>query len=78
MDVVQDTRTIRMEFASFEDYWAPFEGNDGPFAEYVRTLAPDLKATLRDKVRLAYVDGEANGPRSYSATAWVVKGRVPD
>lgn len=63
-DVVQDTLTIRMEFLSFADYWAPFEGNDGPFAEYVRTLAPEIKAELRDKVRLAYVDGEADGPRS--------------
>jgi hypothetical protein len=26
---------------------------------------------------LAYLDGEADGARSYAATAWVVKGRVP-
>ena len=69
--------TIRMDFVSFEDFWAPFEGKDGPYAEYVRTLNPEAKAVLRDKVRLAYVDGEADGPRSYAATSWVVKGRVP-
>jgi hypothetical protein len=28
-------------------------------------------------VKLAYLDGEADGARSYAATAWVVKGRVP-
>ena len=28
-------------------------------------------------VRLAYLDGEGDGPRSYAATAWVVKGKVP-
>ena len=76
-DVVQDALTIRMEFASFEDFWAPMEGNDGPFADYVRTLTPDAKLLLRDKVRLAYVDGEPDGPRSYAATSWVVKGKVP-
>lgn len=76
-DVVQDMLTIRMDFASFEDFWAPLEGKDGPYAEYVHTLTPEGKAVLRDKVRLAYVDGEANGPRSYAATSWVVKGRVP-
>ena len=76
-DVVQDMLTIRMDFASFEDFWAPIEGKDGPYAEYVHTLTPEGKAVLRDKVRLAYVDGEANGPRSYAATSWVVKGRVP-
>ena len=77
MDVVQDMVTIRMDFSSFQDYWAPFEGKDGPMAEYVQTLAPDAKAILTDKVRLAYVDGEPDGPRSYAATAWVVRGKVP-
>jgi len=76
-DVVQDMLTIRMDFASFEDFWTPMEGKDGPYAEYVRTLTPEGKTVLRDKVRLAYVDGEADGPRSYAATAWAVKGKVP-
>jgi len=76
-DVVQDMLTIRMDFASFEDFWAPMEGNDGPYADYVRTLTPEGKVVLRDKVRLAYVDGETDGPRSYAATSWVVKGTVP-
>jgi len=76
-DVVQDMRTIRMDFASFEDFWAPMEGKDGPYADYVRTLTPEAKVVLREKVWLAYVDGEADGPRSYAATSWVVKGTVP-
>jgi SAM-dependent methyltransferase len=75
--VVQDMLTVRMDFESFVDFWAPLEGSDGPYAEYVRTLSPQAKAVLQDKVRLAYVDGEADGPRSYAATAWVVKGNVP-
>jgi hypothetical protein len=29
---------------------------------------------LRDAVRAAYLDGEADGPRSYAALAWAVKG----
>ncbi len=76
-DVLQDMLTIRMDFSSFQDYWSPFDGRDGPMAEYVQTLAPAAKAVLKDKVRLAYVDGEADGPRSYAATAWVVRGKVP-
>lgn len=76
-DVVQDMLTIRMDFASFEDFWAPLDGKDGPYAEYIRTLAPEEKEVLREKLRLAYVDGEPNGPRSYAATAWAVKGKVP-
>jgi hypothetical protein len=76
-EVVQDTLTIRMEFASFADFWAPIEGKEGPVAAYVGTLGANAKAILRDMVRLAYLDGEADGARSFAATAWVVKGRVP-
>jgi len=28
-------------------------------------------------VRAAYLDGEPDGPRSYAALAWAVKGVVP-
>jgi hypothetical protein len=74
---VQDTAlTIRMEFASFDDYWSPYTAKDGPIAEYVTTLDEPVRAKLRDAVRLAYLDGDPDGPRSYAATAWAVRGRV--
>ena len=76
-DVAETTLSIRMEFASFDDYWAPYAGKDGPHAEYVATLSGDEQARLRDAVRLAYVDGEPDGPRSYAAVAWAVKGIAP-
>jgi SAM-dependent methyltransferase len=76
-DVLQDMLTIRMDFASFSDFWAPLEGREGPGAEYVGSLGADTRLRLRETVRLAYLDGESDGPRSYAATAWVVKGRVP-
>ena len=69
--------TIRMDFASFDDFWKPAEGRDGPTAEYVMTLGPDAKSKLREAVRRAYLGGASDGPRSYAATAWVVKGIVP-
>lgn len=75
--VSETTLSIRMEFASFEDYWAPYEGKDGPGAEYIATLAPTARAELREAVRLAYVDGDVDGPRSYAAVAWAVKGVAP-
>ena len=76
VDVVQDALTIRMDFASFADFWAPAEGKDGPIAEYVSELDVTSRTKLRDAVALAYLDGEADGPRSYAANAWVVKGTV--
>ena len=76
---VRDTMlTIRMELGSFDDYWMPYEGKDGPGAEYMATLDTDQKMHLRNVVRAAYLAGEPDGPRSYAATAWAVKGIVPD
>jgi hypothetical protein len=66
-----------MEYASFADYWAPFEGKDGPGAEYVATLGDAERERLREAVEAAYLDGEADGPRSYAALAWAVKGSAP-
>jgi SAM-dependent methyltransferase len=77
VDIVQDTVSIRMDFASFADFWAPLDGKDGPLADYVGSLSADMRLRVRDAVELAYLDGEADGPRSYAATAWVVKGTVP-
>jgi SAM-dependent methyltransferase len=76
-DVVDGAITIRMEFADFDDFWTPMDGKDGSFAEYVSTLSVEGKGKLRDALRLAYLDGDVDGPRSYAATAWTVKGRVP-
>jgi ubiquinone/menaquinone biosynthesis C-methylase UbiE len=77
IDVVQSEVAIRMEYRSFDDYWTPLEGKDGPYTQYIHALAPDVRSVLREKVRLAYIDGEADGPRSYVSMAHVVKGVVP-
>jgi len=76
-NVVEDALTIRMEFASFDDYWSPMQGKDGPFAEYVATLGDQRRTALREALRAAYVGGDPDGPRSYAATSWVAKGTVP-
>jgi SAM-dependent methyltransferase len=76
-DVAESALVIRMEFEDFADYWRPFEGRDGPPAQYVSSLDPEARERLRRAVRVAYLDGEPDGPRSYAAIAWAVKGRVP-
>ena len=73
-DVTGTLLHVRMEYASFADYWAPFLGRDGPGAEYVGSLDDDARRRLEQAVRAAYLDGEADGPRSYAALAWAVKG----
>lgn len=76
-DVVEGTLAIRMEFSSFADYWAPYDGRDGPAAEYVGSLGEAERSRLIDAVRAAFLDGEPDGPRSYAALAWAVKGIAP-
>jgi len=76
-DVKETSLQIRMEFASFADYWAPYLGKEGPGAEYVGSLSESERARLEGAVRAAYLDGEPDGPRSYAALAWAVKGLAP-
>jgi ubiquinone/menaquinone biosynthesis C-methylase UbiE len=76
-DVVQDMRTLRMDYGSFADFWTPADGSEGPIAAFIGSLDAAAKARLRKAVRSAYLDGEVEGPRSYAATAWVVTGTVP-
>ncbi|HEX2012180.1 MAG TPA: class I SAM-dependent methyltransferase [Roseateles sp.] len=77
VDIAEAVLGIRMEFASFADYWAPYLGGDGPGAEHVRALSDAERERLCEAVRAAYLDGEPDGPRSYAALAWAVRGRVP-
>jgi len=63
---------IRTEFMSFDDYWAPFDGRDGPIPAYLRQTSPEMRAKIKDAVRRAYLDGEEDGPRSYIAVAFAI------
>lgn len=77
LDVEEGSLTIRMEHADFADYWNALDGRDGPYADYLRTLGPAKKAAIQEAVQAAYLDGDADGPRSYVATAWAVRGIAP-
>jgi hypothetical protein len=77
VDVIEDSIPIRMDYRSFGDFWASLDGKDGPYSGYLGTLNADLKSTLRARVQAAYLDGDPDGPRSYAAIAWAVKGKVP-
>jgi SAM-dependent methyltransferase len=77
VNVVQTTIMTRMEFFSFEDFWSPYLGRQAGGAAYVATLSEDRRHRLKEALRLAYLDGDPDGPRSYAAIAWAVKGTVP-
>jgi hypothetical protein len=69
--------TIRMDYASFDDYWEPLRSGQGPVGTYVAQLEPALRGRIADAVRLAYLSGAPDGPRSLTATAWLMSGIVP-
>jgi trans-aconitate methyltransferase len=69
--------TIRMDYASFDDYWQPLLGGQGPVGTYAAGLADGLRARIESAVRASYLSGAPDGPRSLTATAWAVRGVVP-
>lgn len=72
LDIRAGELMIRTKFTNFDDYWAPFEGKDGPIPAYLSQRPADLKSNIKDAVRRAYLDGEKDGPRSYVAVAWAI------
>jgi SAM-dependent methyltransferase len=76
-DVREDSVSIWMEFSSFADYWDPIAAGEGTLGKYVAALTPDLRARLERAMRAAYESGAPDGPRSFVASAWVCRGRVP-
>jgi SAM-dependent methyltransferase len=76
-DVETQSLTIRMDYENFEDYWQSFLGGQGPVGTYFANLAPALNARIKEAVRDAYCSGSPDGPRSLTASAWAVRGKVP-
>jgi hypothetical protein len=75
--VEQSSLLIRMDYQSFEDYWMPFTGGDGPLGQYVAGLESGLRERLKSSVRAAYEAGRQDGPRSFASVAWACRGVVP-
>jgi molybdopterin-binding protein len=68
---------IRMDYANFEDYWRPLLGGQGPVGIYVAELSSELRCRIEEAVKGAYCSGAPDGERSLTATAWAVRGIVP-
>jgi SAM-dependent methyltransferase len=73
-EVEQTALTIRMEFRSFADYWEPWLGGQGTVGAYVTSLSEAKRQLIEHHLRLAYLAGGEDGPRSFAATAWAVRG----
>jgi ubiquinone/menaquinone biosynthesis C-methylase UbiE len=77
VDVTEVELTIRMDYQSFDDYWAPIAAGEGPLGRYVATLGAAERARTDAAVRDAYEAGQPDGPRSFANVAWACRGIVP-
>jgi hypothetical protein len=73
-EVEETSLTVRMEFGSFADYWEPWLGGQGTVGAYVAGRTAEQRESIGRHLRLAYLAGGEDGPRSFAATAWAVRG----
>jgi SAM-dependent methyltransferase len=64
---------VSTRFESFNDYWEPFEGGQGPAPGYLVSLDQDRRAKLRAEVA-SRLSRAADGSISLIARAWGVRG----
>jgi SAM-dependent methyltransferase len=62
-------------FTSFDDYWQPFLGAQGPAPAYLATLPEARRAQVRELLR-SRLPTNPDGSIPLSARAWVVRGTV--
>jgi hypothetical protein len=66
---------IATPFATFDDYWRPFLGGQGPAPAYAMALDETARARLRDRIR-ARIPLQPDGSIALTARAWAVRASV--
>jgi SAM-dependent methyltransferase len=69
--------TIRMDFESFDDYWRPLSTQGGTLGHFLASMPAHALQRVESAVRAAYLCDRPDGPRSFAASAWAVRGIVP-
>ena len=70
------TIDIATRFESFDDYWQPFLGGQGPAPAYAMSLEETARARLRERLR-ERLSVQADGSIPLTARAWAVRGTTP-
>ena len=78
---LKGTQTTAIEiatpFTSFDDYWQPFLGGQGPAPAYAMSLGEAARSRLRDHLR-ARLPAQPDGSITLTARAWAVRGKVAE
>ena len=74
--VAERSIDVATVFESFDDFWRPFLGAQGPAPGYVAALDEAAREALRERLRET-LPATPVGSIRLSARAWAVRGRVP-
>jgi len=77
VQVEEQPLTIQLSLASFDDYWSPFLGGQGPAGVYAASLPETDRAALRLRLRRRLLGDGPDRAIALQARAWAVKGEVP-
>jgi SAM-dependent methyltransferase len=75
--IEDEALAIDLRFASFDDYWSPFLGGQGPAGAHVAALSEDARRALESRLRKRLLSHNQDGAFTLRARAWAVKGVVP-
>jgi SAM-dependent methyltransferase len=70
----EDALVIPMEFKSFDDFWLPHLGGQGPWASYISGLSSGALSALQTRLREKLLGGRSDGPFTLTAKALAVRG----
>jgi SAM-dependent methyltransferase len=73
-DVQEDALVIPLEFKSFDDFWRPHLGGQGPWASYLGGLSADKLSALQSRLREKLLGDGSDGPFTLKAKALAVRG----
>lgn len=72
--VKESALMIALDFQSFDDFWQPQLGGQGPSASYLSGLSSGAQLALQTRLREKLLGGRADGPFTLTAKAWAVRG----
>jgi SAM-dependent methyltransferase len=75
--VEEQPLSVELSFASFDDYWSPFLGGQGPAGAYAASLSEPARTALASRLRTRLLGERKDGTFTLQARAWAVKGVVP-
>jgi len=74
--VEEQALEIEMPFASFDDYWLPFLGGQGPAGAHAAGLTDAARSALVARLRARLLDGREDRAFTLRARAWAIRGVV--